>query len=82
MSSEPQKNITRQVTVLIAGRPYVLHVQPEDEALVHQFAQVVDDHVRRLRLEFPGRDVQDYLALALFRQAFNSRRSPDLSAFL
>jgi hypothetical protein len=76
MATELQINHNQQVTVLIAGRPYVLRVHPADEALVYRLAQAINEQITNLRQQLPERDVQDYLALALLSKAYEGHRTP------
>ena len=64
-----------QITVLIAGRPYLLKVNAADEVLIHQLAQEVNDKVAAFKTAQPAKDAQDCLAMALLTYAVDHYRS-------
>ncbi len=71
-SSSPS---TIQITVLIAGRPYLLKVNAADEVLIHRLAQQVNDKVAAFKAAQPAKDQQDCLAMALLTYAVEHYRS-------
>ncbi|MBR9922760.1 MAG: cell division protein ZapA [Bacteroidetes bacterium] len=60
---------TRQITVLIAGRPYPLKIKADDEATIRQIVKDVNEKVNQFQLTYPNRDKQDCLALVLLTYA-------------
>ncbi len=74
MAYETQSNHTTQVTVLIAGRPYLLKINITDEALVYRLAKEINDKVAVLQSGQPSRDLQDCFALALLTYAVDLNR--------
>jgi cell division protein ZapA (FtsZ GTPase activity inhibitor) len=64
-----------QITVLIADRPYLLRINPADEALVHQLARDINDQIKAFKAAYPGRDLQDCLALTLLTFAADRQRA-------
>lgn len=75
MAYETQANHTTQVTVLIAGRPYLLHINSADEALLHRLAKEINDKVAAFQAGQPSRDLQDCFALALLTYALELQRT-------
>lgn len=75
MAYEAQSNHITQVTILIAGRPYLLHVNTADEALIHRLAKEINDKVTAFRDSQPSRDLQDCFALALLTYAVELQRA-------
>lgn len=65
MAYEAQSNHITQVTVLIAGRPYLLHINAADEALIHRLAMEINEKLTVFQDSQPSRDLQDCFALAL-----------------
>lgn len=75
MATEQQPNHTIQVTVLIAGRPYLLKINAADEALVHRLAKEINDKTAAFKTAQPSKDSQDCLALALLTYAVELHRA-------
>lgn len=66
---------TIPVTVLIAGRPYLLKVNPADEALVHRLAKEISDKTAAFKAAQPSKDTQDCLSMALLTYAVELHRA-------
>lgn len=75
MATEQQQHHTIQVTVLIAGRPYLLKINPADEALIHRLAKEINDKTAAFKTAQPSKDSQDCLALALLTYAVELHRT-------
>ncbi len=75
MVNEAQANHTIQATVLIAGRPYLLHINAADEALIHRLAKEINDKLAAFGASQPTRDLQDSFALALLTYALEAQRA-------
>lgn len=75
MVKEAQANHTTQVTVLIAGRPYLLHINAADEALIHRLAKEINDKLTAFEAGQPMRDLQDSFALTLLTYALEAQRA-------
>ncbi len=75
MATEQLPNHTIQVTVLIAGRPYLLKINAADEALVHRLAKEINDKTAAFKTAQPSKDSQDCLALALLTYAVELHRA-------
>ena len=70
-----QQPIHIQVTVLIAGRPYLLKINAADEALVHRLVKEINDKTGAFKAAQPSKDNQDCLALALLTYAVDLHRA-------
>ncbi|MCB0704693.1 MAG: cell division protein ZapA [Saprospiraceae bacterium] len=66
---------TRQITVLIAGRPYPLKIKADDEATIREIVKDVNEKVNQFQLTYPNRDKQDCLALVLLTYAVDLFKS-------
>ena len=75
MAYEVQSNHIIQVTVLIAGRPYLLNINAADEALVHRLAKEINDKIAAFQAGQPSRDLQDCFALAMLSCAVELHRA-------
>ena len=60
---------TKQVTLLIAGRPYPLRIAGADEAPIRKIVRDLNEQVNRFQLKYPNRDKQDCLAMVLLTYA-------------
>jgi cell division protein ZapA len=75
MATEQQANHTIPVTVLIAGRPYLLKINPADEALIHRLAKEISDKTAAFKTAQPSKDTQDCLSMALLTYAVELHRA-------
>lgn len=75
MVTEQHPNHTIQVTVLIAGRPYLLKVNTADEALIYRLAKDINDKTATFKAAQPSKDNQDCLAMALLTCAVDLHRA-------
>lgn len=75
MAHEASSNHIIQVTVLIAGRPYLLHINAADEALIYRLAKEISDKVAAFQSNQPSRDPQDCFSLALLTYAMDLHRA-------
>ena len=75
MANEQHPNHIIQVTVLIAGRPYLLKISAADEALVHRLEKEINDKTAAFKVAQPSKDTQDCLALALLTYAVELHRA-------
>lgn len=75
MAYQAQSNNTIQVTILIAGRPYLLNIKATDEALIHRLAKEINDKISAFNAGQSSRDLQDCFALALLTYAVESHRA-------
>ena len=73
------------ITVVIAGRPYPLKVQADDEAAIRKIVKEVNERVNTFQLTYTQKDKQDCLAMALLTYAvdlFKSSQSEDSQALV
>ncbi len=75
MTNTPPPSAIVQITVLIAGRPYLLKVNASDEVLIHRLTQEVNDKVAAFKTAQPAKDQQDCLAMALLTYAVEHYRT-------
>jgi len=53
------------VTIVIADRSYRIRVDPSDEEVVRKTVKIVNDKIIEFKTQFAGKDMQDYVAMAL-----------------
>ena len=59
----------KQITVLIANRPYPLRIKTGDEPAIRRIVKEVNEKVNRFQLMYTNKDKQDCLAMALLTYA-------------
>ena len=59
----------KNITVLIAGRPYPLRVEEDNEDSIRQIAKEVNDKISDFQLNYNKKDKQDCLSMALLTYA-------------
>ena len=52
-------------TVVIGDRSYRIRIQPEDEEVVRNTVKAINDKIIEFKTEFAGKDMQDYVSMAL-----------------
>ena len=57
------------ITVLIAGRPYSLSVNAEEEALVKKAVSEINDKISQYQMTYRQKDKQDFLSMILLTTA-------------
>ena len=60
---------TKNITVVIANRPYPLKVKQEDEAAIRKIIKELNEQVNRFQLTYANKDKQDCLAMAALTSA-------------
>lgn len=82
------EQVTKQITVLIAGRPYPLKVKANDETTIRKIVKDVNEQVNRFQLSYTNKDKQDCLALAVLtyavdlhkiRQSLSTTQDPQIA---
>lgn len=53
------------INVLIGDRTFRLKTKKEDEGIVRQTVKMVNDKVMEYKTKFAGKDMQDYVSMAL-----------------
>ncbi len=75
-----EQNLKR-ILVTISGRNYPVKVKPEDESKVRALEKEVNDKINELQISYQGKDIQDYMSLALLSYASElqiAKRSDDM----
>lgn len=60
------------ITVVIAGRPYPLRVNAEEEAAIRKIVKEVNDKVNHFQMTYTDRDKQDCLSMVALTYAVES----------
>lgn len=71
---------SKQITVLIAGRPYPLKIKASDEAAIRKIVKEINEKVHRFQLTYSNRDKQDCLAMALLAYAVDLHKANQATA--
>lgn len=61
--------LTKQITVLMAGRPYSLQIKLNDEPAIQKIVNEVNETISQFERTYPKKDKQDCLALGLLTYA-------------
>jgi cell division protein ZapA len=69
-----EENLKR-ITVIIAGRSFPVKVSNEEESLVRSIEKEVNEKLNDLQLSYQGKDMQDYMSLAILSYAFELQKS-------
>lgn len=59
----------RQITVLIAGRPYPLKIKDSDEPTIRKIVKDINDKINQFQLTYASKDKQDCLSMAILTYA-------------
>lgn len=65
----------RKLTVLLAGRPYPLKVQPSEEAIVRKVVKEINQQISQYQQSYLGKDKQDFLAMILLTYAVENDKN-------
>jgi cell division protein ZapA len=52
-------------TIVIADRSYRIRIQSKDEEVVRKTVKTINDKIIEFKTQFAGKDMQDYVAMAL-----------------
>ncbi len=52
-------------TIVIADRSYRIKIQSKDEQVVRKTVKIINDKIIEFKTNFSGKDMQDYVAMAL-----------------
>jgi cell division protein ZapA len=66
------------VNILIADRTYRLKIEPADEEMVRKTASLINDKITEFKTNFAGKDMQDYVSMALLWFATEQTQSGNL----
>ncbi len=53
------------INLLVGDRTYRLKIKAEDEETVRKMAKKMNDQLNLFKSQYPGKDMQDYLAMSL-----------------
>jgi len=53
------------ITVWLSGRGYKLKVEPDKEEQIRKAVRIAEQKINQLKIQFKGKDEQDFLALCL-----------------
>ena len=53
------------ISIPVGDRSYKLKIKAEDEDTVRKMAGKMNDQLNQLKSQYPGKDMQDYLAMSL-----------------
>jgi cell division protein ZapA (FtsZ GTPase activity inhibitor) len=63
-------------TITIADRSYRIKMHPKDEEVVRKTVKIINDKIIEFKTMFAGKDMQDYVAMALVWYATEQIGSP------
>lgn len=66
---------TKNITVLIAGRPYPLKVNEGDEEAIRSIVKELNEKINRFQLTYTKKDKQDCLSMALLTYAVDLHKA-------
>ncbi|NJK82552.1 MAG: cell division protein ZapA [Saprospiraceae bacterium] len=82
------EEVTKQISVIIAGRSYPLQIKATDEPVIRKMVKEVNEQVNRFQLNHTHKDKQDCLAFTVLtyavdlhksRQSFDATQNPSFS---
>lgn len=53
------------INLPVGDRSYRLKIKAEDEEVVRKMAKKMNDQLNQFKSQYPGKDMQDYLAMSL-----------------
>ena len=62
-------------TIIIADRSYRIKIQSKDEEVVRKTVKTINDKIIEFKTMFSGKDMQDYVAMALVWYATEQNES-------
>ncbi len=66
------------VNIVIADRTYRLKIEVSDEEMVRKTAGLINDKITEFKTDFAGKDMQDYVSMALLWFATEQSQSENL----
>ena len=63
-------------TITIADRSYRIKLDPKDEEVVRKTVKTINDKIIEFKTLFAGKDMQDYVAMALVSYATEQNNNP------
>lgn len=65
------------VNIVIGDRNYRLKISPEDEEVFRKTIKIVNEKISEFKTHFAGKDMQDYISMAVIWLATERNRSTD-----
>ncbi len=65
----------KQLTFIIAGRPYPLKIKANDEPVIRKIIKEVNEKINRFQLTYPNRDKQDCLSMSVLAYAVDLHKA-------
>lgn len=53
------------VNIVVGDRTYRLKIEPSDEEMVRKTANLINEKISAFKLQFAGKDMQDYISMVL-----------------
>ena len=66
------------VNIVSADRSYRLKIEPADEEMVRKTSSLINDKISEFKTNFAGKDMQDYVSMALLWFATEQTQSGNL----
>lgn len=71
------------INLPVGDRSYRMKIKAEDEETVRKMAKKLNDQLQQFKTQYPGKDMQDYLAMSLIsfvteEQGSNAQVAADL----
>jgi cell division protein ZapA len=66
------------VNIVIADRTYRLRVAPSDEEVLRRTVKLINDKIVEYKTQLAGKDMQDYVSMALLWFATSQSKNSDL----
>ena len=66
------------INILIADRTYRIKTSPQDEEVVRKTIKIINDKIIEFKTLFAGKDMQDYVSMALLWFATEQTQSGNL----
>ncbi len=63
------------LNILIGDRTYRIKVLPEDEETVRGTLKIINDKILEFRIQYAGKDMQDYIAMVLIWYATQPQKA-------
>ncbi len=70
------------VNLWLAGRSYRIRIKPEEEEAVRKAVKLADDKISEMKVNYAGKDDQDFVAMCLLMYAADSATETFNSPFL
>ncbi|WP_235298041.1 cell division protein ZapA [Portibacter marinus] len=74
----------KRIIITIAGRTYPVKVSDKEEAVMRKIEKDINDKINSLQVSYEGKDVRDYMSLAIISYAYdlNKARNPEEKSVL